>query len=264
MFTFAQLDDLALAARSRPDAVADVVRGIVVRQIGPLAEYVLLRGTTPFPSLTTAPACDALESLRCALTRGYCNSDNRIRSERTVEFSATPASAMVDESVHWISYLRRMQDAAERAGFGQQLAAGLVGAARELVSNVLEHSQRASTGFIGYRVEPPDFEFVVADRGVGALASLRSSFEFAHLFDTGDALRLCIQEGVSCRGPGHGFGFRPLFLAMAAQYGCIRIRSDDQAIEMTGRALAPVRATPKQKPPLRGFLANVSVSTKAD
>jgi hypothetical protein len=71
-------------------------------------------------------------------------------------------------------FLRRLQDAAVQAGFTPQVAKGLTGAFLEMTDNVLIHSQNAGSGIAGYRWSRDCFEYVVADAGIGVLASLRT------------------------------------------------------------------------------------------
>ncbi len=61
---------------------------------------------------------------------------------------------------------------------------------------MVDHSQRNDTGYVAFSLEPGRFEFVVADHGIGVLASLRSSPSYAYLADHGRAIELVLSEGV--------------------------------------------------------------------
>lgn len=263
MLDFSTLNDLALAARRRPDAVLSRLRTCSVNDIGPAAEYVLLRSSTGLPSLVEAPLSQTLQALRVCLSSGSVSNSTTIEPAPEVEFTRCPATPEEAALPGWTAFRLRMEAAARLSGFGVELAKGLVGATGEMTSNVIEHSGLPRTGFVGYRWRQTSFEFVVADRGWGALESLRSCPEHAHLSDAGDALHLCIQEGISRHGTGtgRGFGFRQMFANLAAQSGHVRIRSDDQAIDVDGRQPIVVTATPTQQPPLRGFLAYAKVAS---
>jgi len=64
------------------------------------------------------------------------------------------------------------------------------------------------------------FEFVVADHGIGALASLRSNPEFAELANSRDALPRVLQMGCTSTGdPERGRGFDVLFRGLANHNG---------------------------------------------
>jgi len=64
------------------------------------------------------------------------------------------------------------------------------------------------------------FEFVVADHGIGALASLRSNPEFAELANSRDALPRVLQTGCTSTGdPERGRGFDDLFRGLANHNG---------------------------------------------
>jgi hypothetical protein len=165
----------------------------------------------------------------------------------------------------WTSWLSRAQAGAERAGFGKLIARGFIGAILELEGNVEEHSGRASTGIVGYRREEEEFEFVVADLGVGVLASLKTSIEFRTLNDAGTALRLALQDGVSRfdGDPARGFGFRQLFLTLASLEGSLRFRSDDHALVISGRGPKLSEASLIQKTGFSGFAVSVSCRSGA-
>src|SRR3546814_16884550 len=65
----------------------------------------------------------------------------------------------------------------------------LIGAMGEMQDNVYEHSGAAHTGLVAYAVTDCSFEFVVADRGMGVLETLRQNPDYEHLPDAGAALR---------------------------------------------------------------------------
>ncbi len=66
-----------------------------------------------------------------------------------------------------------------------------------LADNVLQHSQEPSTGLVAFCGCRGVFEYVVADSGIGMLASLRAAPEFRSLRDDVEALPLTITPGVS-------------------------------------------------------------------
>lgn len=135
----------------------------------------------------------------------------------------------------------------------------LVAAMGELVGNIIDHSEAAATGLVAFSAHDRLFEFVVADRGIGALASLRKSPEHMALSDQGAALGAMIESGVSRfgSGTGHGNGFRPIFERLADMQGYLRFRSGNYALTLDGRFGDKVNLQLSQKPVLFGFCAAV-------
>jgi len=135
-----------------------------------------------------------------------------------------------------------------------------VAAVGELYSNVYEHSGAAATGLVAFRALPHRFEFVVSDRGIGVLDSLRSCADYEALSDCGEALRLTLTDGVSRHGAdaGRGRGFRPLFVGLANLDGALRFRSGDHALIIDGSNPSLMIARTAQKPPLKGFMISVA------
>ena len=89
------------------------------------------------------------------------------------------------------------QQAAIVAGFQRKIAAQLTAALGEFHSNVYEHSDASGTGIVAFHTRPGRFEFVVSDRGIGVLRSLRSGPDYPNLTDHGEALRLTLTDRVS-------------------------------------------------------------------
>ena len=104
------------------------------------------------------------------------------------------------------------------------------------------------------------FEFVIADRGIGARASLARNPEYIGLADEGSALQTMVEPGVSrfARGTGHGNGFRPIFEKLADMTGYLRFRSGDYGLTLDGRFGDRVARQLAQKPRLRGVFAAVT------
>jgi hypothetical protein len=71
------------------------------------------------------------------------------------------------------------------SGLPKPLAAGIVGAMGELRDNLCCHSRRAETDIAAYAATAGAFEMVVADAGIGVLASLRECADYAQLEDPG-------------------------------------------------------------------------------
>lgn len=155
----------------------------------------------------------------------------------------------------------RAKSAAVTAGFPARNASQLTGAMLEMLDNVVEHSGAAHTGLLAYQAGPQKFTFVVADSGMGALASLIVNPRFASLASDRDALPLVLQDGCTRHiEPGRGKGFNDLFRGLANHNGSLRFRSGAAAVLIDGRSPGPLHPKVKAKVALDGFLASVSCS----
>ncbi|MBY0331336.1 MAG: hypothetical protein K2X49_11775 [Acetobacteraceae bacterium] len=259
---FAALDGLAFAAE-RGRLAGREVGPAVVRDLGPLVEMSHLAAAGLLPKPGEAPWLDLADfgDLRRALTRGQsrwvCPSRRNVGFLRTTE---------ARDEKEWNAFGFAAQQAAVAAGFAKRVAAQLVGAVGEMYSNIHDHSGAARTGLLAFAARGGSFEFVVADRGVGVLDSLRTCPDYAGLDDHGEALRLALSDGVSrCgAGTGHGKGFRPLFIGVANLNGLLRFRSGDHALIIDGHNPSLVGARLAQKPRIGGFLASVKCLLAAD
>lgn len=163
---------------------------------------------------------------------------------------------------HWVAFQLAMHKALLAAGFPSLFARGLVGAMDEMQNNIRDHSDAIDTGVIAYRVSADRVEWVVADRGVGVLNSLKSG-AFPSLTDAGEALKVALTDGRSRFGTaaGRGYGFRELFKALSARQGSLRFRSDDHALTIAGVSPSLSRARLQQRAHVTGFTVTVT-STK--
>jgi len=142
----------------------------------------------------------------------------------------------------------------------KQTAQGLVGALCEIEENVHLHSQRAHDGLVGYRATQEEFEFVVADNGIGVLQSLRQSPRYGNLRDSGTAIKLALTDGesrLSHQKSGHGYGFHGLFVGLANLNGELRFRSDDHSLTIDGTSPSLMAARLSQTVRLQGFVASI-------
>jgi hypothetical protein len=138
----------------------------------------------------------------------------------------------------------------------------MAAAIQELEGNIQEHSNAPATGVIAFRATSGLFEFVVADHGIGLLASLRQRATFSAIEDHGKALELALTDGTSRYiEAGRGHGFRPIFIGLTNLRGRLRFRSGDHALVMDGTGPTLASAQISQKPLFEGFLASVSCRT---
>ena len=219
-FSFDQLDDLSLAVSTtkRPKSFA-------AGRLGPLVELSSLQrlGHSCLPKLTDLRLTQRLQAL-LRVSEETCFRNTQASIQLTKVFWDRD-----DEPDQWMTLCRDLESRAITSGFDKSCARGLVAALREFVDNIHDHSEAAVTGLAGYAIASNDLEIVVADSGIGMLQSLRSSSEFRYLTDSGQALKIAIEDGKSRHGSlsGHGRGFRPLFQGLSNLASFLRIRSGD-------------------------------------
>jgi len=233
---FETADDLLWHARADPERFAGRGR-IQVRasgRIGPLVELVSAHRSDPaaYRSLDIRPALARM--VAAALDREEISGAGV--NDRAGVFPLSRSDPGGVDGVHWDQWMKHVENAAVSAGHARRLMQGLIGAFGELQDNVHKHSERIETGLAAYGVTADAFEFVVADSGIGVLASLRQNPEFAHLSDSGVALRAAASDGASRLGKtsGHGYGIGQLFRALAHDAGELRFRSGDWAMTILG------------------------------
>lgn len=254
---FAVVDGLAFAAERAklPGRMPD----LIVRDLGPLVELGQFAGAGLLP---TAESADwlRLDGL-CAFYRAIATGRQEwicpdLRRSGFLRMSAEPP---LNESM-WTRFGLAALQAAAASGFARKIAAQLVAAIGEMRSNVHEHSGAPASGLIAFRATPRRFEFVVTDRGMGVLESLRSCANYQHMNDSGEALRLMLTDGVSRHGAniGRGHGFRPLFIGLANLRGSLRFRSGDHAVVIDGSNPSLMTARVAQKPYLKGLVISAA------
>lgn len=259
--TFAEVDDLAFAAERGRLQGRSASSVFIPAGIGPLIELAQLSGHGQLPPLEANPwiALDAYSAFYNAIATGreqwMCPHSQRLG------FIRTTWDPLGDDT-RWTSFLYQAQRAAVAGDFPRRVASQVVAAIGELQSNIYEHSEAAQTGLIAFQEAQRHFEFVIADRGIGMLASLRSCPDYASLHDHGAALARALEDGHSRYGlaAGRGQGFRQLFIGLANLNGALRFRSGDHALTIDGRSPTLMMAKLAQKPHIKGFIASVSCS----
>lgn len=254
---FAALDGLAFAAERR--RLGERVLNLVARDLGPVVEFSQLAamGLLPEPERAGWLRLDGLSVLCQAIASG--RSHWVCPDEPCIGFLRTDAAPSAD-NMAWTAFGLAVQRAAIGAGFAKRIAAQLTAAAGEMYSNVYEHSGAPATGLLAFRASANRFEFIVADRGMGVLQSLRSCADYGDIKDHGEALRLALTDGVSRHGPNacRGHGFRPLLIGLANLQGALRFRSGDHALIINGNNPSLMIARVAQKPFLKGLMISVA------
>lgn len=191
-----------------------------------VAMAALQRWADGAPALARAIAC----------VRGAARSE--IARHAAPETELEPVGTNPDEITFMCERFKR--SLVDHGGYAKPLATGLSGALGEMTDNVLRHSTdeegTPAPAVVGYTVGGAEFEFVVADVGRGALASLRSIPAWRELKDAKSALDAIVTRGATRRsGQTVGGGFRDLFTALVDLAGELRLRTDDAAITLDGR-----------------------------
>ncbi len=261
--TYEFLDDLAIAAtRGRGDPEAHLMSRKAQR-IGPLLELLALdrAAILPMEALPRGETGQILAHATRAMQTGH---GHHVIGAVRLGFVLTNRDPQASDQTHWIAFCRKAQEAAELS-LPKPIARGLIGALREIEENVHLHSERSSDGVVGYRGTNTDFEFVVADSGVGILSSLRKSPEYTQLADCGTAIKLALTDGHSRLRhtlPNRGYGFHDLFVGLANLNGSLRFRSGDHALTIDGTSPSLMTARLTQKVEIPGFLASIVCSFK--
>ncbi len=234
--TFDVADDLlwqAIAGRLLSQGRLAIVRS---GRIGPLVEMGMAHKALPgaYDFVTFEPPF--FRQIVVALEKGQITGAGA--QDHAGVFPLRCHDPAADGTLLWDQWVKHAENAAIATGLSRTLVAGLLGALGELQDNVFDHSGRPETGLVAYAVGRNTFEFVVADAGIGVLASLRQNPEFAALRDSGEALRAAASDGASryARSTGHGYGISRLFRALAQDYADLRFRSGDYALRLCGDA----------------------------
>ncbi len=239
----------------------DVQHLVVAHEIGPALELGIALANDPADGACQPPwsAGWNLSAFADALRRGRpmwtSRAANGLGFYRTLQEPETR-----DERYHAV-FRFRAQQAAEASGFPRRTAQALVGAMGEIEGNIYEHSGLHRSGILAFQGGPAVFTFVIADAGMGVLASLRQSPQFRMLDDHGDALRLALTDGVSRLShtdPARGMGFHDLFVGLASMRGSLRFASGDHALIIDGASPSLAAHHLMHKEQGRGFVASVT------
>jgi hypothetical protein len=175
-----------------------------------------------------------------------------------LEYFKPPQDYNEFDDYRWNAFLKRFENAATKAGLEHNFAQALTGTLYEMVSNVNEHSEKPETALVGYRWKSAEFEYVIADAGIGVLSSLRKHLDYQFLSDSGDALKTAVTKGESRHGRSErrGQGFEILLNNIACRNSYLRFRSGDHSLTIDGTQF-PIRRNIDQCAPFQGFLISV-------
>lgn len=237
---FSVVDDLlAEAERGRlRDHGAFVIEN--AGRIGPLVELLSATMSHPREYQTVSLAGSFANRLREAWASGTPFGGGF--GDMAGAFPLPADNPTLSDDPHWEQWLLHAENIAKANGVAAPLVASFIGALREMQDNVYEHSSAAKTGLVAFAVAAGSFEFVVSDRGLGILQTLRQNPNYADLPDSGAALLQAIKPGVSrfSAETGRGQGYVQLCRSMVTHRVELRFRSGDHALTLcpTGDALS--------------------------
>ena len=254
---FSDVDGLAFAAARGKLNESKLSATYVPRNLGPLLELLHFSAGGRMPRPGTWLALDGAGPMVAALDQNE-ESWTALQDHYAGFIRAVRPGADGDSRL--TGFLMKAKRAGQKvSGLSASVSGQLVAAMEELENNIHEHADAPETGILAYRAEPGTFEFVIADRGIGILRSLRRCAAYASLPDEGKALEAALTDGVSRHGPdrNHGHGFRPIFTGLMNLHGELRFRSGDHAVTMDGTSPALATSRITQKAPIDGFFASV-------
>lgn len=253
------LEDVMLLPSSQYERICE--RATVFR-IGPLIEYAYHDYQSLESQLRSRSNNPTVNSVLHAIANHRSSTPDTTIHARPVEFARAPHTQEGIEDPNWIAFCLRIVDAGVRAGLSKLFAQALVGTLEEMCGNIVDHSQRELTGLVGYAWRRNEFEYVVADAGIGVLRSLRQHPDYSFLADSGQALETAISDGESCHGRNQhrGMGFSRLVFNIAQRNSYLRFRSGDHSYSIDGTLTIPLRRTAPCAP-FEGFLISVISKT---
>jgi hypothetical protein len=230
--TFSVADDLlAEAARGRLQTHGPIEiekSGL----IGPLVELISAAAQFPDEYESISLVGEFASQLKSACASGV--SFGGAFNEKAGAFPLPLQNPIATGDHLWEQWLLHAENVAKSHGVDAPLISSFIGALIEMQDNIYEHSEAPQTGIVAYAVKDRSFEFVVSDRGIGVLETLRQNPSYSGFLDSGSALEAAIQPGVS-RFPtetGRGQGYNQLHRAMVTYGAELRFRSGDHALKL--------------------------------
>lgn len=254
--TFRLLDDIMNADIKLQDEIISLKK---LYRIGPIVEYIYQTSLDKLKLLNNNQSSINNSLGNILNTNNFeKHSINTSFTSKDVEFHRCYKTDDEYNDARWTAFSKRMEDAAKNSGLKERFAKALVGTFEEMTANLLEHSEKPETGLVGYRWDDSEFEYVVADSGIGVLNSLRKNTKYGYLGDDGAALQMALKYGVSgCENEsGRGTGFKTLLHNLANRRSYLRFRSGDHYHTIDGIESQTVTET-RESTKFEGFLVSV-------
>ncbi|MGO1078817.1 hypothetical protein [Inquilinus sp. CA228] len=257
LLDFKAVDDLAFAAARGVLNVEKFDFSFIGKQLGPILELYQLYAAGVGPPSMRGGWLDV--SSFAGLGRAIVSESSRWTSqaERSLGVLKTGRETIEQD---WVAFAIEAKRAAIGAGLSSDWSSQMIAAMGEFRSNIIEHSGVQDSGIVAFHALPGVFEFVVSDRGVGLLATLREAPEYRKLDDHSEALRLALTDGASRFGfdHGRGYGFRPLFTGLANRQAALRFRTGNASLVIDGASPSLARAQFGRKAHMTGFFISVA------
>lgn len=176
---------------------------------------------------------------------------------REIEFVIVKdEESLLSEPVQMLAM--RITQGMKQAGFSVKTANEFQGACYEMLSNAIEHSESPIPAVVGYHVRPSLASFIVADVGRGVCESLRENPAHQDVVDHCEAIRRAVKDKVTRHLENRGNGFRPVFKALAENWGLLRFRSRKGCRTVNGLGVTEDEGTHHYPPELPGFQVSVT------
>lgn len=258
------LDEIAIAPADALTAAIPEIARLVPSKVGTIVEYEFQRrhNRSELPQLSHHSDSRILQRIERLISGEI---DAQSLSLQPTDADAVRIPVGLGAHAAWTAFVKRAEVSARSLGFDSLVAAGFAGAIGELADNVVRHSESIEPGIAAFSSHSGRFEYVVADAGVGMLASLRRAPEFRSLQDDLEALPLAITPGVSSRGrnSGYGYGYRAVFGPIRVASGTVRLRSGRAVLQVSGYGPSPDNARCAQRPHQQGVVVAVEVIPQA-
>ena len=215
----------------------EFLQGKQVFRISPLVELAYQSSsnlTSNLNTLSKSPITKHLLSI-CKSKFSTLPNTTSLKSKE-FEFIKTPETENEIDDVRWESFLNRVKSAGIKAGLEDSFSGALSATLGEMVENIILHSEKSFTGIAGYQWKNNEFEYVVADAGIGVMNSFIQNPDYKWIQDSSQALKTAIKNGETRFGKGerHGTGFN-LLLNIAKRNSYLRFRSGNHSLILNGK-----------------------------
>lgn len=251
-------DDIDALSNANAASQLTLVTSALPGSIGPIVELDWMRTQqTRLPAISSLPRTKRSQ----AYLRSIANPGPVIIRDgnRQVGFVQVSWDHKADDP-DFYSFCSAGERAAREAGIDKTIAVKLIAGLQELEDNIHLHSENSASGLLGFTAMPGEFEFVVADKGIGILQSLRKNSAFHNFIDHGEAIDAAVREGASRYGPrsGHANGFRAVITGLYNLRCLLRFRSGDHVLSWLSDANGQGKAQLRQVLNIPGFIVCMS------
>lgn len=230
-------------AAAKAKAVDAVVAKLTSATLSGLVEYGCVRDFHPGmpelpPSIVNSEMGYALAEVRSPIgirTSGSQKPTSTLMTSQPYEFIVLAEDEDMTAS-RWEEFGSRFVLSATKIGFARKKALGISVAMQEMADNAVLHSESSIGILVGYQAVENYVACVIADMGIGVLASLRTNERYQNLTTHADAIETALKPGESRYGFGRGgTGFATVFKNAAEARGTLRFRSGEAFVSLDGQ-----------------------------